>query len=159
MTTRHHLALRPPAEAVAAIEPLRTRWDPEMARRTPAHVTLTYPEEAADPALLERAAGTGEFRLALGEVVALDGGVGGVFVLVTDLDGGWAALRARLLGDAATDVPPHLTIVHPRTSNAGPQAWKALRDKHLDATFTVTEVLLTATSDAGCTALGTVQLG
>lgn len=129
-----------------------------MFRRTPAHVTLTYPEEAADRALLERAAGTGTLRLALAAVVAIDDGAGGVFVEVTDLDGGWAGLRARLLGDARLDVPPHLTIVHPRTSTAGPRAWDALRGKRFDAAFTVTEVLLTATSDAGCAVLGTADL-
>uniref|UniRef100_UPI001C5F4D5A 2'-5' RNA ligase family protein n=1 Tax=Pseudonocardia nigra TaxID=1921578 RepID=UPI001C5F4D5A len=108
---RHHVAVRPPLAVAAPLERLRTRWDPVMVARAPAHVTVAYPEEAADPALLERrmreaAAATTPFRLALGAVLHFDEmedggdvddgggtrggptGTGGVFVAVEDLDGG-----------------------------------------------------------------------
>ncbi|WP_219412838.1 hypothetical protein, partial [Pseudonocardia nigra] len=79
---------------------------------------------------------------------------------VEDLAGGRRALRARILAPPfrRLDVPAHLTLVHPRTSPAGPEAWRELRGARFDAAFTVTELLLTATSAAGCTVLAAAPL-
>jgi hypothetical protein len=153
---RHHAAVRPPAAVAAPLERLRARYDPVMAARAPAHVTVVYPEELPDPtALVDRVAGVrrGPFRLRLGGV----GREGGwVHVAVDDLDGGWADLRARLLAPPhrPLDVgPPHLTLVHPRTSGAADAAWAALRGTRPGGVFPVTELVVTATGEDGCTVL------
>ena len=50
--TRHHATAFLGLPAGHPMEELRRTWDPEMARQIAAHVTLIYPEEIADPALL-----------------------------------------------------------------------------------------------------------
>jgi hypothetical protein len=44
----------------------------------------------------------------------------------------------------AISFPAHVTIVHPRTSNRGEQAWAQLVEIHVDAAFTIAEVAMTA---------------
>jgi hypothetical protein len=158
---RHHVAVRPPAAVAAPLQRWRVRFDPVMAARAPAHVTVVYPEELPDPALqVARAAAVARppFRLALGAVRRSGGWVG---VAVEDVDGGWAGLRAELLAPpfGPLDVgPPHLTIVHPRTSDAAEAAWHALRDARPGGAFAVDELLVTATDDTGCAVLGRTPL-
>ncbi len=151
---RHHVAVRPPAAVAAPLERLRARWDPVMAARAPAHVTVVYPEELPDPAAQVAAVAAvvrAPFRLRLG-AVRRDGGW--LYVEVDDLDGGWRDVRDRLVPRGRLDAgPPHLTLVHPRTSSAADPAWRALRGRRVDRTVAVTELLVTATSDAGCAVL------
>lgn len=137
-----------------------------MARLVPAHVTVTYPEETVDEELLLRRArrrlGTvPPFRLRLGAVVAEDGGGGGVFVAVEDVDGGWADLRRRLLAEPMTplDVPAHLTVVHPRTSARGPECLAALAGRRLAAEVRIREVRYTETTADAFTLLRRFPLG
>ncbi|WP_285788334.1 2'-5' RNA ligase family protein [Micromonospora sp. NBRC 101691] len=150
---RRHLCVAPTGRTIDQIERWRRAWDPVLARIVPAHVTITYPEETADEDLLLRRAerllgATPPLRLRLGEVVAEDGGRGGVFVAVHDVDGGWADLRRHLLAEPMTplDVPAHLTVVHPRTSARGPECLTALAGQRLDAEIRVREVWHTETS-------------
>ena len=151
---RHHVAVRPPEAVAAPLERLRARFDPVMAARAPAHVTVVYPEELPDPAVqVARVAAVvrAPFRLRFGEV-RREGGW--VHVAVDDLDGGWQDVRDRLVPHGQLDVgPPHLTLVHPRTSSAAEAAWRVLRGCRVDRTATVTALLVTATSDAGCAVL------
>ena len=44
------------------------------------------------------------------------------------------------------DFPPHVTIVHPRTSDPGEQAWNDLATAQVDGSFILTEVAITASS-------------
>ena len=44
----------------------------------------------------------------------------------------------------ATGFPPHVTIVHPRTSRHGTQAWAELASMRLDDRITITQVAITA---------------
>jgi hypothetical protein len=68
-----------------------------------------------------------------------------VFFHVHDDDGGICSFRARTVPRAsAIAFPPHVTIVHPRTSRLGQRAWQALSEVRLDAQFVVTEVAITA---------------
>ncbi len=151
---RHHVAVRPPEAVAAALERWRARWDPVMAARAPAHVTVVYPEELPDPAA--QIAGVAAlvrapFRLRLG-AVRREGAW--LYVAVDDLDGGWQDVRDRLVPHGRLDVgPPHLTLVHPRTSSSAEAAWRALRGRGVDRTVTVGALLVTATSAAGCTVL------
>jgi hypothetical protein len=60
-----------------------------------------------------------------------------------------ASVRSRAAvvpAERMIDFPPHVTIVHPRTSDRGQQAWEELAGTHLDARFTITHVAVTAFS-------------
>lgn len=135
------------------MEQWRHRWDPVMADVVPAHVTLAYPEEVVDEDLLLRRLErtlpvVAPFRLRLGEVFAEDGGRGGVFLAVTDVDGAWNSVRRQLLSTPMTpvDVAPHVTIAHPRTATATELCWAELKAHCLDHEFTVRELLFTETT-------------
>jgi 8-oxo-dGTP diphosphatase len=137
--------------AVAApVEALRRRWDPAMASQIGAHVTVTYPDEVGDTGVLraclaEITSSLAPFRLGLGGVAVFDRPEGGCYVEVDDRDGGYARLREAIVGTAAaTGTPPHVTIVHPRTSGLGQIAWDDLEGLRLDAEVTVREVTMTA---------------
>ncbi|WTX00803.1 2'-5' RNA ligase family protein (plasmid) [Streptomycetaceae bacterium NBC_01309] len=151
---RRHLMAVLPDTAVAELVLWRQSWDPVMAAVVPAHVTIVYPEETADEALLleradEQFAGTAPFRLRLGEVVAAGDGRDGVFVSVSDVDGTWGELRRRLLVPPMTRlrvVPAHATVVHPRTSGRGPECFAELGGRSLHLEVTVREVQFTETT-------------
>ncbi|MBA9004145.1 2'-5' RNA ligase family protein [Thermomonospora cellulosilytica] len=147
-------------EGAEQIEELRRTWDPVMADLVPAHLTVTYPEETSDETLLLRRAESWvpqatAFRLRPGKVFAENEGHGGVFVAVDDVDGGWAALRRRLLAPPMTpvDFPPHVTIAHPRTSSRGPDCHSALAGRRLEGEFWVREVSFTETTPTSFTIL------
>jgi mutator protein MutT len=155
---RHHLTLLVPDGAVRArVEPWRTRWDPRMAARVPAHVSLVYPEEVTDFDLLLRRAeaatgGFASFPLDARGVAQADSEEGvGVFVGVTDRTGAIERLRDELLAPPFRSLgfPLHVTIVHPRTSDRGDAAFAALGDDPLAGSFVVSEVCWTETSSAG----------
>ena len=134
------------------VEDLRARWDPVMARQIAAHVTLIYPEEIPASTDLGQlavtaAASTAPFTIALGPAFHVGSPADGVFFHVHDLDGGIGLFRATAVPpDRMIDFPPHVTIVHPRTSDRGHQAWDELAGTHIDARFTITHVALTASS-------------
>nr|WP_269091209.1 2'-5' RNA ligase family protein [Actinopolymorpha cephalotaxi] len=164
-----------PAPAAKPVEVLRRRWDPLMAARAPAHVTVTYPEETGDDELLLRraarvAADTPRFRLGLAAVFAEDGGHGGVFLSVEDVDGGWARLRRHLLAPPFRPVgfPPHVTVAHPRTAPDGPACLAALAGRRRGdglgvgvgvREFDVAEVCHTETTATSFTLLRRFPLG
>ena len=77
-----------------------------------------------------------------------DGGRGGVFVAVDDIDHGWADLRQRLLAEPMSRIefPPHVTIAHPRTAADGTACYAALRGDRIDADMYVREALFTETT-------------
>jgi hypothetical protein len=132
------------------VEDLRARWDPVTASQVAAHVTFIYPEEVRDSADLERravtaAASTAPFGIALGPAFCAGSPADGVFLGVEDLDGGIASFRAAALQPGRMiDFPLHVTIVHPRTSDRGPQAWDQLAGTSLGTRFTITQVAVTA---------------
>ena len=114
------------------VEELRRTWDPAMADQIAAHISVAYPCEADDAEEMcnraARAAGDAiPFRLRLGQAKHADH-QGWVFLEVEDLDAGWAHLRHSIAqpGREIAHVSPHVTIVHPRTTNRGPAAWHAL---------------------------------
>jgi hypothetical protein len=149
---KHHATLFVDPAVSAPIEDPRREWDREMAAQIAAHVTLVYPWEASDPELIagwiRSAAGEQPpFRLRLGPLGRDESveGVGCGYV-VLDIDGGHGELRSRIEAAEFTrgDVDPHVTIVHPRTSRLGEEAWQALRGKPLELEFWVREVAITA---------------
>ncbi|MFI6394383.1 2'-5' RNA ligase family protein [Nonomuraea sp. NPDC050547] len=160
---RRHLSIALRGPAAEPLERLRQKWDPRMAEVVPAHVTLVYPEETLDETLLLKRAEShaGErppFRLRLGRVFAMDGGV---FVRVHDVDGAWTDLRRELLSPpmAAMDVPPHATIAHPRTSTWGARCAAALAGRELAGEFRVTEIRFTEAGAGSFSVLRRFSLG
>ncbi|MGC5030005.1 2'-5' RNA ligase family protein [Micromonospora sp. DT229] len=152
-SVRRHLLVVPQGSEIDTVQRWRHTWDPVMASVVPPHVTLAYPEETADEALLLYRAEhltplVPPVRLRLDEVFAEEEGRGGVFLRVADVDGGWAELRGELLADPMTpiDFPAHLTLVHPRTSKRGADCRAALAGRRLAATVWVREVLFTETT-------------
>lgn len=148
--TRHHVTAFLTPHDSQAIEELRRTWDPGMARQIAAHLTLIYPEEIPSAAELvaracAAAARTPPFTIATGFPIHSGSPADGVFLRVADLDGGIRAFRAAAVPTgAAISFPPHVTIVHPRTSSLGAQAWAELASTPVRARFTITEIAITA---------------
>lgn len=129
-----HATLFLEANAAEEIEALRGRWDPAMASQIAAHVTVAYPAEIGSlDELMERTRRAAQlidpFDLRLGPMSRRDGAHVWVGAEVHDRDGGWRQLRELIVPPARRrrDVKPHVTIVHPRHSNLGVQAWEAVR--------------------------------
>jgi 2'-5' RNA ligase len=162
--TRHHATAFLGIPGRHALEELRRTWDPEMARQIPAHITLIYPEEVPDPAELAAgarlaAARTAPFTIALGPPFHAGSPADGVFLHISDPEDGIGRFRtAAVPAGQATAFPPHVTIVHPRTSRHGAQAWAELADIHFDARFTITEVAVTAYDGTRWPTLQTIPL-
>jgi mutator protein MutT len=158
---RRHVAIHLDGEAAQAVDGLRAVWDPVMRARAPAHVTVVYPEETVDPALLleelGRAAGeSAPIPLRLGPLACVDGGRGGVFATVEDPTGALEALRDRLLlpPQRFRGYPFHATVAHPRTATSPADCWSSRRGRALDLPFTAQEVLWTATDEVRRQVLG-----
>lgn len=153
---RRHLLLLLSGVASEQLESFRRQWDPVMAGRLPAHITLVYPEEVDDESvLLERVAdATAEvapFLIWLGEAMAAEEGRGGVWFSVLDPSGSWGQLRDIILAPPLMPllVAPHATVVHPRTSDLGPEAAAELRSIRIGGESLLGEVLHTETDPTG----------
>ncbi len=147
----HHATIFVPPQVAEPIEAVRRAWDPIMAAQVAAHVTLAYPQEAPIADLLVarvRAAGiiTFPFRLRLGTISYFGHPEGGVYVEVEDIDGGYRRVRADVLRPPFQPVafPPHVTLIHPRTSSRGREFWEHCQYQQHDFEFTVEEVAITA---------------
>lgn len=162
--TRHHVTAFVDPAVSEPVEELRRRWDPRMAAQIAAHVTVIYPEEIPGPArLVERAAAaaavTAPFDLETGPAFYDGSPSGGVFLQVRDLNGGLRAFRAAAVpAGSMISFPPHITIVHPRTSGLGERAWAELAACSLSIRFTVMCVTITATDGHRWPALRVVRL-
>jgi 2'-5' RNA ligase len=138
-----------------------------MAAQIAAHTTLVYPHEAPSADLLierlgDAASVTPPFRLRLrrGELHH-SANHDAVWVPLEDVDGGHAALRERLLRPPfrPAGFPPHVTLVHPRTSSRGRELWTADRDWHHEAEFVIREVTVTAFDGARWIVVARCALG
>jgi 2'-5' RNA ligase len=147
----HHATIFVPPAVAEPIEAVRRAWDPVMAAQIAAHVTLAYPQEAplAD-LLVERvrtaSAETAAFRLRLGEPAYFGCPEDGVYVEVEDVDGEHRRMRERVLRPPFRPIgfPPHVTLIHPRTSARGRTFWEQCQYQSRDREFTVAEVAITA---------------
>lgn len=152
---RRHLLFIPVGPVAEELDRYRTRFDPVMASRSPAHVTLVYPEEYDDePLLLERIGNAVVDRKTFPVVVKgfnHNPATGGVWFSVEDPTGGWWHLRSAVLAPpfGSRGARPHLTVVHPRTSSRGGEAVEALEGGHLGGEIQLGEVLYAETSSHG----------
>lgn len=151
---RRHLLFLLEGLVADRLQPLRHRWDPVMASRTPPHVSLVYPEEATeDSLLLDRAAlaaaDTAPFVVSLGDVE--QSGRGGVWFSVLDPSNMWDQLRSRILRPPFHPIPvkPHATVVRPRTSTRGPEAFTKLTGVRIEGDVNISEMVFTETSESG----------
>ncbi|MEJ2864212.1 NUDIX domain-containing protein [Actinomycetospora flava] len=149
---RRHVTVHLDGDAARAVDALRADWDPAMRRICPAHISVVYPEETVDVALLldrlaEAARETAPFTVRLGALAADDEGRGGVFAMVEDGVPALEALRDRLLlpPQGFAGHPFHATIAHPRTSGSPAACWSHVRGGRLDVACSVHEVLWTVT--------------
>jgi hypothetical protein len=162
--TRHHATAFLGLPADHAVEELRRTWDPEMAKQIAAHVTLIYPEEIPGPAQLAASAGhaaarTAPFAITLGALFHDGSPASGVFLHVGDPANGISRFRsAASLAAQGIDFPPHVALVHPRTSRRGPQAWAALADVYLALRITITQIAITAYDGDRWPTLRTISL-
>jgi hypothetical protein len=147
----HHATIFIAPEIAEPIEAIRQEWDPVMANQIAAHITLTYPQEASMVDLLVarvQAASqqTRPFRLRLGALAYFQRPEDGVYIEVDDVEGGYHRLREHVLCPPFQPMafPPHVTLVHPRTSPHGRDFWDHARYQRHDQEFTVTEVTITA---------------
>jgi hypothetical protein len=149
---RHHATLFVDPAVSAPIEEMRRRWDPRMARMIDAHLTLIYPWEATDPTMITawvEAAGSGlsSFRCRVGAPrrYVTDQGIGCGYA-VDDVDGGHARARSLVASPdfSPGDIERHVTVVHPRTSPRGDEAWAHLQFHPLDLEFRVHDIAVTA---------------
>jgi 8-oxo-dGTP diphosphatase len=153
------------ASAAARVDVLRAAWDPAMAHQIAAHVTVTYPAEIDSvDLLLDRLQGAADriapFRLRLGRIAHFGRPDAGIFIEVDDVDEGWSRVRESILGSGAhrLDIEPHVTIVHPRTTNRGPAAWEQLAGKRVDVEMNVEEISMTAFDGRYWPAVATLAL-
>lgn len=141
-------------EVSEQLQSLREEWDPTMASRVPPHVSVVYPEEATDQTLLMERTRTAvldteAFMISLRGVSAGDEGRGGVWFDVHDPSSTWTQLRSRILDPPFRALPigPHATVVHPRTSPHGREAFATLAETSLDGDIHISELLYTETSE------------
>lgn len=146
----HATAFITPAES-PPIEELRSEWDPAMAEQIAAHVTVIYPSEITSAnrltkQLAEAAERTAPFRLRLGHVRKYGIPGGGIFIEVHDLDCGWSHVRELVLGSSAyrSGLEPHVTLVHPRTTNRSGCAWQQLEGAIFGGVTLITDLAVTA---------------
>lgn len=162
----HHATIFVPPRVAEAVEAVRRAWDPGMAAQIAAHVTLAYPQEAPIVDLLvarvrSASVAIAPFRLRLGAVSYFERPEGVVYIAVEDIDGGYRRVRADVLRPPFQPVafPPHVTLIHPRTSSRGREFWEQGRRRRRDLEFTVEEVAITAFTGAEWVVLEKFALG
>jgi 2'-5' RNA ligase len=164
-TEQHHATIFVPPAAAGPSTAARRRWDPVMAAQIDAHVTLAYPREAPSRELLierlhEVARRVAPFRLQLGRLGYHERPEAAVYVEVVEVDGGYARMREALLGAPfrPSAHPPHVTIVHPRTSTRGRECWERGAFAPSESEFTVEDVTVTAFDGARWVVLARCRL-
>ncbi|NJM07530.1 2'-5' RNA ligase family protein [Candidatus Gracilibacteria bacterium] len=152
--------------ARGSIEALRQRYDPASAARIAAHVTLLYDIAPADlPGIAEALTVIGQevapFRLQLGPAALWEAPEHGIYLAVADVDGGFFALRQRLIADRAEAerIKPHVTLLHGRSAaSQGARAWQALRHSQMRLATRIDHIALIEEAAEGWQILVTVPL-
>lgn len=165
---RPHATLFIPPPLGLELDEIRRYYDPTFAAQMGVHVTLTYPEETPDADLLAQRLDdlgrwAGPLPLRLTDVAVYGDAEGGVHVMVEDPSGAYLGARAQLLAPpfdahAVELAVPHVTLVHPRTSDRSAEAWAALAGTRFDADVLIERVALIAFDGFGWPASKVVEL-
>jgi hypothetical protein len=165
---RHQVTAFLPEPVAGLVDEVRSVWDPELARRIAAHVTLVH--DASPLALtierLRRAAvDVAAFRLELGAATRWEADESGIYLDVRDLDGGIRSLREHVMlpplrEPAGIEYEPHVTIVHPRTVAPARrrEAWDRLRTWHLTRVVVIETVNVIIETPTGWDVVETFEL-
>lgn len=146
-------------EVEESIDAIRRQWDPTMAGRIDAHVTLVHDVAdgvAVGDRLAAAAAEVAPFQLTLTTAACWGPAKWGIYVGVDDHDGGVWGLHDRL---ADLEDPrwlrgtfrPHVTLVHGRTvsEEAAEAAWVELEGFRADACTSVDAVCVIESRPGG----------
>lgn len=162
---RQHATVFVDCDVSGPVEVLRIKWDPVMASQIDAHFTLIYPDEVSGAEDLERrtalaAVKTAPFLVLLGEAFYVGTPAEGVFIHVHDEGGAIGEFRSLVNPPGrVVDFPPHVTIVHPRSSDRGEEAWAELADIRFNVRFVVNRVAITGFNGVRWQTLRAFSLG
>lgn len=147
---RRAVVLFLPPEIEQLVDEIRHRWDPLMAARIDAHLTLIHDVQdhgALGDTLVRAAATTPPFELTLTTTGCWGPAKWGIYLAVDDHDGGVWALHEAL---APIEDPrwlrgtfrPHVTLLHGRTvtEDAADAAWAELEHFVADQRVRIDEV-------------------
>jgi 2'-5' RNA ligase len=135
-----------PAPIGARVDEVRMRWDPEMARRIAAHITLVHDadDDRFVPPAVERVVDGQVLRVRLTAARCWETPAGGIYLGVDDGHGDIARIRRLLDVDESASVRyvPHVTLLHPRTVEPArlEAAWAALAGWSVDAPVVVDRI-------------------
>jgi hypothetical protein len=138
-----------------SVELRRQRWNPELALKIPAHVTLIYDDEAPDgPLMIERlrnvCATVPAISLHLGRVAGFGSPPAGLFA-ETQAGKEFETIRKHVLtppfAPRSGTVTAHATILHPRYAPDAPNGWAIEIGAHIEQTVLIDVVSIIAWSD------------
>lgn len=149
-----------PSPLADEVQAVRERWDPVLAARIAPHVTVLHSVIDLDTVTSMLAEPFEPLLLGFGAASCWEGDPArGIYLPVSDVDGGLEALRSRLLGDAVPliEYHAHVTLVHVRTAREGgaDEAWAAVSDwRPLTDTIVIDDVALIGETRDGWERLG-----
>jgi 2'-5' RNA ligase len=149
---RRAVVLFLPPEVEQIVDEIRHRWDPAMADRIDAHLTLIHDVQdhgALGATLTSAAAESEPFELTLTSTACWGPPKWGIYLAVDDHDGGVWALHEALapIEDQRWlrgTFRPHVTLVHGRTvtEEVADAAWAALETYVADVRVRIDEVCI-----------------
>lgn len=148
-----------PREAEVVVDAIRHRWDPVMAGRIDAHLTLVHDVQDAaglHASLAAAVAGVAPFELTLTTTACWGPAKWGIYLAVDDHDGGVWALHEALVEHEDPrwlrgTYRPHVTLVHGGTvsENDAEAAWARLERYVADLRVRVDSVCVVESRPGG----------
>jgi 2'-5' RNA ligase len=147
---REQIRITVPGALRAEIDAIRERINPELVPSNPAHATIVYHDEIADPVLLRErvaaaAAALDPFELEIGGVLRFRPPAQGAYLAVADASGAVERLRSAILAPPSTPrkrVALHVTLLHPAFGSRLESAWPELEPLRFDRRFRVASLEL-----------------
>ena len=156
---REQVRITLPGALREEVDAIRTRWNPELVPRNPAHATVIYHDEAQEPALLRErlaaaASALGTFELVLEGARRFRAPAQGAYLALSDPSGAVERLRRAVLGPPFTPrarLVLHVTLLHPRFGGRLETAWPDLEPLRFGRPFRVQGLDLMSGSREGLT--------
>ncbi|MDQ1477096.1 MAG: hypothetical protein QOE62_2325 [Actinomycetota bacterium] len=174
---RRQVTIFLPDVVAARVDDLRARFDPEMARRIPPHITVVHDVVLSGAALGETDLSFAELRSRVGRVAAefppftlyladvrhWGSAEAGIYLAVDDRESVVDAIRRslRVVDEPEIEFVPHVTLVHPRSvsADAARDAWTAIAGSAVDADVTITSIAIIETDGSEWRTVATFPLG